>query len=115
MTDVIDARLTNSKAMYQAQDWVVSEMKKMGLKNINKEPFMDYGVSWDNEFFSLHLLEPDYQPMLGYPIAHPPGIDGKEELSVVIANITTRDDLKKYKGKLKGKAVLSSPMPSVDQ
>ena len=115
MTDVIGARLTNSKAMYQAQDWVVSEMKKIGLKNINKEPFMDYGVSWDNEFFSLHLLEPDYQPMLGYPIAHTPGIDGKEELSVVIANITTRDDLKKYKGKLKGKAVLSSPMPSVDQ
>ena len=34
MTDVIGARLTNSKAMYQAQDWVVSEMKKIGLKNI---------------------------------------------------------------------------------
>jgi hypothetical protein len=67
MTDVIGARLTNSDAMYEAQDWVVSEMKKMGLKNIKKEPFMDYGVSWDNEYFSLHLLQPDYQPMLGYP------------------------------------------------
>ena len=115
MTDVIGARLTNSKAMYEAQDWVVSEMKKIGLKNINKEPFMDYGVSWDNEYFSLHLLQPDYQPMLGYPIAHTPGTNGKQDLSVVIANIATKDDLKKYKGKLKGKAVLSSPMPSVDQ
>ena len=48
MTDIIGARLTNSDAMYEAQDWVVSEMKKIGLKNIKKEPFMDYGVSWDN-------------------------------------------------------------------
>jgi carboxypeptidase Q len=115
MTDVIGARLTNSDAMYDAQDWVVSEMKKMGLKNIKKEPFMDYGVSWDNEYFSLHLLQPDYQPMLGYPIAHTPGTNGRQDLSVVIATIKTKDDLKKYRGKLRGKAVLSSPMPSVDQ
>ena len=27
MTDVIGARLTNSDAMYEAQDWVVSELK----------------------------------------------------------------------------------------
>ena len=115
MTDVIGARLTNSDAMYEAQDWVESEMKKIGLKNIKKEPFMDYGVSWDNEYFSLHLLKPDYQPMLGYPIAHTPGIKGKQNLSVVIANIKTKDDFKKYRGKLKGKAVLSSSMPTVDQ
>ena len=60
MTDVIGARLTNSDAMVDAQNWVISEMKKMGLKNTAKEPFMDYGVSWDNEYFSMHLTKPDY-------------------------------------------------------
>ena len=65
MTDVIGARLTNSDAMVEAQNWVISEMKKMGLKNTARESFMDYGVSWDNEYFSLHLTKPDYQPMLG--------------------------------------------------
>ena len=114
MTDVIGARLTNSDAMVDAQNWVISEMKKMGLKNTAKEPFMDYGVSWDNEYFSMHLTKPDYQPMLGYPIAHTPGIKGKQTLSVVLAPIKTKDDLKKYKGKIRGKAVLSSPMPKVD-
>ena len=114
MTDVIGARLTNSDAMVDAQNWAISEMKKMGLKNTAKEPFMDYGVSWDNEYFSMHLTKPDYQPMLGYPIAHTPGIKGKQTLSVVLAPIKTKDDLKKYKGKLRGKAVLSSPMPKVD-
>ena len=51
MTDVIGARLTNSDAMVEAQNWVISEMKKMGLKNTARESFMDYGVSWDNEYF----------------------------------------------------------------
>ena len=103
MTDVIGARLTNSDAMVEAQNWVISEMKKMGLKNTARESFMDYGVSWDNEYFSLHLTKPDYQPMLGYPIAHTPGIDGKQSLSVVLAPIKTTDDFKKYKGKLQAK------------
>ena len=53
--------------------------------------------------------------MLGYPIAHTPGIIGKQRFTVVRANISTKDDFKKYRGKLKGKAVLSSPMPKVDQ
>ena len=97
MTDVIGARLTNSDAMVDAQNWVISEMKKMGLKNTAKEPFMDYGVSWDNEYFSMHLTKPDYQPLLGFPIAHTPGIKGKQTLSVVLAPIKTKNDLKKYK------------------
>ena len=115
MTDVLGARLTNSDAMYEAQEWAIKEMKKMGLKNTSIEPFMDYGVSWDYDYFSLHLTEPDYQPMLGYPIAHTPGIKGKQSLTVVRASISTKDDFKKYRGKLKGKAVLSSLMPKVDQ
>ena len=66
MTDVLGARLTNSFAMDKAQRWVVEEMKKIGLQDIYREPFMEYGVSWDNEYVSIHLLEPDYQPMVGY-------------------------------------------------
>ena len=32
-------------------------MERIGLVNTVIEPFMDYGVSWDNEYFSLHMLE----------------------------------------------------------
>ena len=80
MADVLGARLTNSIAMDKAQRWAVEEMKRIGLNGINREPFMEYGVSWDNEYVSIHLLEPDYQPMVGYPIAHTPGTNGKQEL-----------------------------------
>ena len=114
MTDVLGARLTNSDDMYRAQEWAVEKMQEIGLENIEIEPFMDYGVSWDNTYFSLHLLEPDYQPMVGYPIAHTPGTMGKKQLDTVIVRIRTKSDLTKYKGKLRGKAVLSTRPPTIN-
>ena len=107
MTDVLGARLTNSEGMRRAQAWVMDEMKRIGLKNRKIEPFMDYGVTWDNTYFSLHLLEPDYQVMVGYPIAHTPGITARKKLEVVIADIKTKADREEFKDKLKGKAVLA--------
>ena len=103
MTDVLGARLTNSEDMRRAQAWAMDEMKRIGLKNRKIEPFMDYGASWDNTYFSLHLLEPDYQVMVGYPIAHTPGITGRKKLEVVIADIKTKADREEFKGKLKGR------------
>lgn len=114
MTDVLGARLTNSNDMYRAQEWAIEHLNNIGLENVQIESFMDYGVSWDNTYFSLHLLEPDYQPMLGYPIAHTPGTMGRKKLDTVIADIRTKSDLKKYKGKLRGKAVLSTPPPTIN-
>ena len=115
MTDVIGARLTNSEDMRRAQDWVVKEMKRIGLRNIEIEPFMDYGYSWDNEYFSIHMIQPDYQTMVGYPIAHTPGINGRQKLTVLRTQIKTKADLEKYRGKLRGKAVLATPPPKIDQ
>ncbi len=115
MTDVLGARLTNSQDMQRAQGWVIDEMRRIGLVNTEIEPFMDYGASWDNEYISLHLLEPDYQPMVGYPIAHTPSTAGKEELHVVIADVSTRQDIEKFRGTLGGKAVLSTPPPTINR
>ena len=114
MTDVLGARLTNSIAMDKAQRWAVEEMKRIGLNGINREPFMEYGISWDNEYVSIHLLEPDYQPMVGYPIAHTPGTNGKQELQAVIADVRTRQDLETLEGKIRGMAVLSTPPAIID-
>jgi carboxypeptidase Q len=114
MTDVLGARLTNSRDMKRAQRWVVEEMERIGLVNVVVEPFMDYGVSWDNEYVSLHLIEPDYQPMVGYPIAHTPGTGGKKVLRVVIAHVRAKQDLERYRGRLRGMAVLATPPPTID-
>ena len=115
VVDVLGARLTLSDHMKRAQAWAKDKMEKLGLENVVIEPFMDYGVSWDNDYFSLHMLEPDYQPMTGFPLTHTPGTRGRLICPVVISDIQTRADLAKFKGKLKGAAVLATPPVAMDQ
>ena len=114
MTDVVGARLTNSAAMDRAQEWALGEMQRIGLDNTHREPFMNYGASWDNEYASVHMLEPDYQPLVAYPIAHTPGTGGKRTLDVVIADVRTRSDLEPLRGRLRGLAVMSTPPPVIN-
>ncbi len=109
MTDVLGARLTMSRDMQRAQRWASDEMTRLGLVNVAFEPFMDYGVTWDNEYVSLHLLEPDYTPMTGYPIAHTNGTNGRVVAEAVIVDLQSRADLERYRGTLRGKAVLVTP------
>jgi len=114
MTDVLGARLTLSEDMKRAQIWVKDKMHQIGLINITAEPFMDYGVTWDNEYFSLHMLEPDYQPMVGFPLTHTPGTNGKITCPAVIVNVKTRKELDIFKGRLSGAVILSTPPAEID-
>lgn len=114
MTDVLGARLTLSQDMQRAQAWAVAELRRLGLANVAVEPFMDFGVTWDNEYVSLQLLEPDYTPMVGYPISHTPGTNGPQVAQAVIVELLTRDDLAKYRGTLQGKVVLATPPAPID-
>ena len=75
---------------------------------------MDFGVTWDNEYVSLQMLAPDYQPMVGYPLSHTRGTDGRQVAQAVIVELQVRGDLAKYRGTLKGKAVLSTPPATID-
>ncbi len=114
IADVLGARLTLSRDMQRAQTWVQAQMTRMGLVNVAAEPFMDFGVTWDNEYVSLHLLEPDYQPMVGYPVAHTASTKGKQVAQAVIVDLLVKADLEKYRGTLKGKAVLVTPPAVID-
>jgi carboxypeptidase Q len=109
MTDVLGARLTMSRDMQRGQTWLQAEMTRLGLVNVAAEPYLDYGVTWDNEYVSLHLLEPDYTPMVGYPIAYTPGTDGRKVAQAVVVDLQVRGDLDRLRGTLRGKAVLVTP------
>ncbi|MGZ5478634.1 MAG: M20/M25/M40 family metallo-hydrolase [Candidatus Aminicenantales bacterium] len=115
MTDVLGGRLTLSEDMKRAQAWAKDKMEKIGLANVVIEPFMDYGAAWDNEYFSLQMLEPDYQPMVGFPLAYTSGTKGKVIApAVIVADIQTKKDLDRYKGKLKGAVILATPPYTLD-
>lgn len=114
IVDVLGARLTMSRDMQRAQAWALAEMQRMGLANVASEPFMDYGVTWDNEYVSAHMLEPDYTPLTAYPVAHTAGTDGKVTAEAMIVDLQTREDLEGLRGKLRGKAVLISNPAVID-
>ena len=114
IVDVLGARLTMSRDMQRAQAWVLDEMRKLGLANVASEPYMDYGVTWDNEYVSVHMTEPDYMPLNAYPVAHTIGTEGKVSAEAIIADLQTQDDLNAWRGKLSGKAVLISNPATID-
>jgi carboxypeptidase Q len=114
MADVLGARLTLSQDMKRAQAWAQAEMGRVGLTAVTAEPFMDYGVSWDNEYTSLHMLEPDYTPMVAYPLAHTPGTNGRQTAPALFADIQSKADIQALAGTLKGAVVLITPPVTID-
>ena len=114
IVDVLGARLTLSRDMQKAQVWALEEMKKMGLSQVNSEAYMDYGVTWDNEYVSAHMIEPDYMPLNAYPVAYTAGTVGKINAEAMVVDIQTKEDIELYRGKLKGKAVLISNPAVID-
>ncbi|MDA1306824.1 MAG: hypothetical protein O2917_06130, partial [Acidobacteria bacterium] len=115
VTDVLGARLTLSNDMARAQEWALDHMRSLDLGNVVAQPFMDFGIRWDNEYTSLHLMTPDYQPMVGYPITHTPGTNGKHLAPVVIGEIRSRTDLDRLRGTLRGPLVLATAPAVVNQ
>lgn len=109
LSDVIGPRLSGSSNMRDSQEWARATMDRLGLTNTTIESFGQHGVGWDVEFVSLHMLEPDYQPLLGYPEAFTSGTDGPITGRVVLTDIRRRGDLATYQGRLQDAVVLSTP------
>ncbi len=106
LTDVYGPRLTNSPSYRAAADWAAKQLTEYGLSNVHFENWK-FGKSWAYTHYEGHLLEPQYQPLIGFPMAWTPGTDGTVTGEPVIAVLQTEQDLEKYKGKLKGKIVMT--------
>jgi hypothetical protein len=106
MADVLGPRLTASPSMRKAQEWAQQKMREVGLENVALERAGEHGVNWDNEFVSVHLMAPDYQPIIAYAKAFTSSTDGKVEAEAVIVQAETQEDLAQYRGQLRGKIAL---------
>lgn len=109
MTDVIGPRLTSSPGYKASTDWVVKTLKEWGIE-AKTEKWGSFGKSWRNLRFSAHLVEPSYQPIYGFAMPWTTSTEGAVSGEPVYAPIRTEADMEKWKGKLKGKIVLTAPM-----
>jgi len=113
LTDVIGPRLTGSPNLKRANEWTRDKLAAWGLANAHLEAWGPFGRGWSLKRFSAQVIEPQCIPLIGYPKAWSPGIDGPLEAPVVFFDPKTEADFARYKGKLKGAIVLTSPVREV--
>ena len=112
LSDVYGPRVTGSPALAQASDWAMKRLRDWGLVNVHQERFA-FGQGWTIQRFSVHLVEPQAQPLIGYPRAWSVSTPGPITAEVVAANVRSVEDFERYRGRLKGKIVLTQAARAV--
>jgi hypothetical protein len=85
-------------------------MQEWGLANVKMEKWGPFGRGWAATRFSAMMKEPEFQPIVGFAQPWSPGTNGPVSGQAMMAVITSAEDMEKFKGKLKGKIVLSAAM-----
>src|SRR5207247_10316427 len=91
LSDVYGPRLTGSPAIQQASEWAMKTFTDWGLANVHQERWK-FGKGWSLVRFSAHLLEPQVQPLIGFPIEWSSGTKGPVTADVVRIQIATEAD-----------------------
>ena len=113
LSDVYGPRLTGGPQIMQASDWAIRRFSEWGLANPHRETW-EFGRGWTLVRFSAHMIEPQIQPLIGYPGSWTPGTNGPVTSEVVRVQIDTEADFDRYRGKLAGKIVLTQPERDVE-
>ncbi len=110
LTDVYGPRLTGSPNINDAGNWAVKKMQEWGLVNVKMEKWGPFGRGWAATRFTAMMKEPEFQPIIGFQQPWSPGTEGPVSGQALMASIANAEDMEKFKGKLKGKIVLSAAM-----
>jgi hypothetical protein len=128
LTDQYGPRLTVSPEWREAADWAVKRLRGYGLENVRLEKWGTPGRGWSLKKASVEMLEPRYSPLVAAPLAWSDVTHGSKTGEVILARYGSgrrildpkkaEEELDKFmaewKGKLKGKIVLLSPVRRVD-
>jgi carboxypeptidase Q len=108
LTEGIGPRLTNSPSMAKANRWARGKFSGWGLANAHDESIGIFGRGWEFSGASAEMLSPRGFPLHVIPMAWTPATPGPVEGEVMAAKIENKADLEKFKGKLRGKILLTS-------
>src|SRR4051794_28907236 len=109
LSDVIGPRLTGSPGLKRANEWTRDKLTSWGLQNAHLEAWGPFGRGWTLKHFSAQVVEPQAIQLIAYPKAWSPGTDGPITADVVYVDAKDEAGLERYKGKLKGAIVMTSP------
>src|SRR5687767_3381593 len=113
LTDIYGPRLTGSPNLKAAQEWVVQETTRWGLKNAHLEPWNFGHPGWANEKLSVHVISPVKDSLITEALAWTPGTNGAvtaQPIQIVVPSQPTKQTLGKFfddnRASVKGKIVM---------
>lgn len=105
LSDVIGPRLTGSERLKRANEWTAEMFRKYGLTNVHLEPWT-IARSWARGTARARIVSPASLPLTIASAGWSPSTPGLVRGPVVYANAQKREDLEKFRGKLKGAIVI---------
>jgi carboxypeptidase Q len=114
LSDIYGPRLAGSPDYMEAGVWMSQKLKSLGLQNVHFEKSAPVAKGWALKKFYVNAIQPKAFPVVAYPKAWSPGIKGPVLGDVVFLSAMNDEELNAYKGKLKGKYVLVSPLQTVN-
>ena len=112
IADVFGPRVTGSENLDKAAQWAEAQMKSWGVANIHEEHF-PFGKGWSLDHFDASMVEPNYQPLIGFPKSFTPGTKGRVIAELQRVQIDSEADFARYHGKLEGKIIVRQPVREV--
>jgi hypothetical protein len=110
LTDLYGPRLTGSPNLKAAAEYLIGKLKSWGLDDARPELWGPFGPGWSNDRFLALAVSPLSFPLIAYPKAWTPGTPGDVHGEAVAARIERDADFDTYRGKLRGKFVLTPPL-----
>ena len=107
LTDVYGPRLTGSPNAKKAGDWAIQAMKSWGISNPHFEQWPNFGHGWQVEGFTAQVTAPQAYPVIAYLTPWSLGTNGTKSGEVIYARITNEGEMNAFKGKLRGKWVMT--------
>ncbi len=107
LTDVYGPRLSGSPAYYEAAVWTKQRLEGWGIENVRFDSYDDDLRGWEAESYSIEMITPRYMNITALPDAWTMGTNGEVIGSPVIVDHNSMEALKKLRGQLRGKILMS--------
>ncbi len=105
LSDHIGARLTGTAEMKQANQWTADRFRKYGLTNVHLEPWM-IAHSWTRGIARARVVAPVTRAITIAAAGWSPSTPGVVRGPVMLVEAKKKEELEKYRGKLKGAVVI---------
>jgi hypothetical protein len=107
LADIYGPRFGGTPQYYEVAQWAEKRLAEWDLNNVKLENFREAGRGWDVESHSVEMIAPRYMRVTAHPSIWSSSTNGEIVGVPLVIDYTDLEALKKHKGNLKGKILIS--------